>query len=191
MGFSSQAISVKSSINLSDINIDTDLNMGSNTIIINSQDIFDSTSLVSNNEETVKSFNDDDEYTGVTNTISNPVILDTYTILEDGYIFGKIKATLLGSNGSAESYIELLLNNDRFENPIYAKVTGFTYTSVSSSILRPQFVKTGDVIKIVHYMNSSSYSGKRKLVSAEIKFLPLVPANIFLELPIDDFTFSI
>lgn len=33
MGFSSQAISVKSSINLSDINIDTDLDMGSKSII--------------------------------------------------------------------------------------------------------------------------------------------------------------
>ncbi len=33
MGISSQAISVKSSINLSDINIDTDLNMGANSVI--------------------------------------------------------------------------------------------------------------------------------------------------------------
>ena len=33
MGISSQAISVKSSVNLSDINIDTDLDMGSNSII--------------------------------------------------------------------------------------------------------------------------------------------------------------
>lgn len=33
MGISSQAISVKSSINLSDINIDTDLDMGANSII--------------------------------------------------------------------------------------------------------------------------------------------------------------
>lgn len=38
MGFSSQAISVKSSINLSDINIDSDLDMGSNKIIGYSKD---------------------------------------------------------------------------------------------------------------------------------------------------------
>lgn len=35
MGFSSQAISVKSSINLSDINIDNDLDLGTNTLTAN------------------------------------------------------------------------------------------------------------------------------------------------------------
>ena len=176
MPIQSTPVTTQSSINLSDINIDTDLDMGSNSIIgyTPTSNIMDNIKLLSNNTDelqifnptTIISYSDDTEY-NTTSVSTTPVVLSSFTILKNGYIYAKLQATLKSSS-SYPSYIKVYKNSSATTPSIEISHNNSTYTAKELTYTTAYQVTVGDIISVVAYSGNATSSAYRKLVKAEI-----------------------
>lgn len=177
MPISSFPISVNASVNLSDINIDTDLDMGVNSIVgyTPTTSLNDEIKLLSNdgkelhdfNTTTIISVNDDTEYstTAITGT---PYVVATYTALKKGYVIGKLKAELKNTSSTYPSNMAFRVNGSALTNPILITHNSSTYTEKTETIILPSLINVGDTITLVAYTGNAISPTFRKLVRAEL-----------------------
>jgi len=169
MPISSFPISVKSSINLSDINIDSDLDLGENNLILNGNLVLDGTPLTLGNIAThdkdlnpLLSLSLVDNFKSLAEQYNSGVGYVTYSttltdLVEKEYILQFIIDMKSGSS-STNVHSNLTVNENLWDSttgiPFLSK-TNTSYKTYMSYILKT--LKTGDVLRIIISSANPSY----------------------------------